>query len=255
MPRWLSLIKMSVPGCITSSFWRRATILPPRNELLQHLTSRVFLRSLQNIIVVLGFLDEFVCAHHKHHPCVRLRVPNNFSCNALSWRPTPHFPTFESQVQVSIFPNDRSPTRVGNDYHGWPIYTDGGTRIVDGEILCWIGCDFPITTWTNLRSVRPRHYHWSSSCVVWCQNSLHQHRWTDRHVWSIVVSWFSWSCHSWWTVTFFMTLYMLLAVVWARTWPEHTSSWRWHVNNLWSVFSTGYGSPCQHVNGHGGKIG
>ena len=43
--------------------------------------------------------------------------------------------------------------------------------------------------------------------------------------------------------SFFLTLYMLLAVVWARTWPEHTSSCRWHVNNLWSVFSTGYGSP------------
>ena len=33
-------------------------------------------------------------------------------------------------------PNDRSITReLGNDYHGWAIETDGGTRVVDGEIL------------------------------------------------------------------------------------------------------------------------
>ena len=36
-------------------FWRHATILP-----------RVFLRSLHYGIVVLGFLDAFVYAHHKH---------------------------------------------------------------------------------------------------------------------------------------------------------------------------------------------
>ena len=33
-------------------------------------------------------------------------------------------------------PDDRSITRErGNDYHGWAIDTDGGTRVVDGEIL------------------------------------------------------------------------------------------------------------------------
>ena len=48
------------------SFWRHATILPPRNHLLHDLISRVFLQSLQCGIVVLGFLDAFVNAHHKH---------------------------------------------------------------------------------------------------------------------------------------------------------------------------------------------
>ena len=41
------------------SFRRRATILPPRNCLQHDLTSRVFLRSLQYDIEVLGFLDAF----------------------------------------------------------------------------------------------------------------------------------------------------------------------------------------------------
>ena len=37
-------------------------------------------------------------------------------------------------------PNDRSSTReLVNDYHGWAIYTDGGTRVVDGEILAGRG--------------------------------------------------------------------------------------------------------------------
>ena len=38
----------------------------------------------------------------------------------------------------------------------------------------------------------------------WCQNTLQQHRWNDCHDWSIFVSWFSRSCHSWWTVTYFL---------------------------------------------------
>ena len=87
----LSLITMSVPGCIpffylsgdmlrychkdfsarldTSLFfffWRHATILPQRNLFLHDLITRVFLRSLQYRIVVLGFLDAFVYARHKH---------------------------------------------------------------------------------------------------------------------------------------------------------------------------------------------
>ena len=48
------------------SFWRRATILPPRNCLLHDLVYHVFLRNLQYGIVVPGFLDSFVYAHHKH---------------------------------------------------------------------------------------------------------------------------------------------------------------------------------------------
>ena len=56
-----SLITMGVPRLynIFLSFWRRATILPPRNCLLQDLIFQVFLRSLQYGIVVLGFLDAF----------------------------------------------------------------------------------------------------------------------------------------------------------------------------------------------------
>ena len=46
------------------SFWRDATMAPPRNCLPHDLTSRVFLRSLQYGILVLGILDAFVCAHH-----------------------------------------------------------------------------------------------------------------------------------------------------------------------------------------------
>ena len=37
-------------------------------------------------------------------------------------------------------PNARSITRErGNDYCGWAIFTDGGTRVVDGETLAWWG--------------------------------------------------------------------------------------------------------------------
>ena len=48
------------------SLWRHASILPQRNRLLHDLITRVFLQSLQYGIVVMGFLDAFVYAHHKH---------------------------------------------------------------------------------------------------------------------------------------------------------------------------------------------
>ena len=41
------------------SFWRHATVLPPRNCLLHDLISRVFLWSLQYGVVVQGFFDAF----------------------------------------------------------------------------------------------------------------------------------------------------------------------------------------------------
>ena len=51
---------------IFTSFWRHATELPQRNHLLHDLITRLFLRSLQCGIVVMGFLDAFVYAHHQH---------------------------------------------------------------------------------------------------------------------------------------------------------------------------------------------
>ena len=54
------------------SLWRHGTILPQRNHLLHDLVTRLFLQSLQYGIVVLGFLDAFVYAHHKHRQGSRI---------------------------------------------------------------------------------------------------------------------------------------------------------------------------------------
>ena len=101
------------------SFWRRATILPPRNCLLHDLTSRVFLRSLQYGI------DAFVYAHHKHRldsasagnfgDCLRGRVrfmtaitlayahAYQTICLAMHFPGVPrHTSTSKTQVQVFI---------------------------------------------------------------------------------------------------------------------------------------------------------
>ena len=51
---------------IFASFWRHGTVLPQRNHFLHDLITRMFLRSLQFGIVVMGFLDAFVNAHHQH---------------------------------------------------------------------------------------------------------------------------------------------------------------------------------------------
>ena len=133
----------------------------PETACLHDLISRVFLRSLQYGIVVLGFLDAFVYAHHKHRldsanarnfgDCLTGRVrfmtaitpayahAHQTVCRAMHFPggPAPHCPTSQAQVQMYPFlPNDRSITReLGNDYHGWAIFSNGGTRVVDGEIF------------------------------------------------------------------------------------------------------------------------
>ena len=146
------------------SFWRRATILPPRNCLLQDLISQVFLRSLQYGIVVLGILDAFVYAHHKYRldsanagnfgDCLTRRVrfmtaitpayahAYQTICLAMHSPGVPRHssPLPKPKSRYPFLPNDRSTTReFGNDYHGWAIYTDGGTRVVDGETLAGWG--------------------------------------------------------------------------------------------------------------------
>ena len=142
------------------SFWRHATMAPQRNCLLHDLISRVFLRSLQYGIVVLGFLDTFVYAHHKH----RLHYANagNFGdcmsgrvrfmtaitlayahayqtiCLGMPFPGVPHY-SFRLPWPTSRYPflpNDRSLSKeLGHDYRGWAIFSDGGTRVVDGETV------------------------------------------------------------------------------------------------------------------------
>ena len=146
------------------SFWRHATILPPRNHLLHDLVSRVFLRSLQYGIVVLGFLDAFVYAHHKHRrfsanagnfgDCVKGRVrfmtaitpayahAYQTICLGMHSPGVPHhsFRLPRPKSRYPFLPNDLSLSKeLGHDYHGWATYTEGGTRVVDGETVAGWG--------------------------------------------------------------------------------------------------------------------
>ena len=49
--------------CKFTSFWGQAAVLP-QNHLPHDLITQVFVRSLQYGIVVMGFIDAFVYAHH-----------------------------------------------------------------------------------------------------------------------------------------------------------------------------------------------
>ena len=59
-----------------ASFWGNATILPQRNHILHDLITLVFLRSLQYGIVVVGFINAIVYAHHLHRRSIE--NPGNF---------------------------------------------------------------------------------------------------------------------------------------------------------------------------------
>ena len=51
---------------LLNSIWEHAAALPRRGHLLHDLITQVYLRSLQHGIVVMGFIDSFVYAHHQH---------------------------------------------------------------------------------------------------------------------------------------------------------------------------------------------
>ena len=75
-----SLITTSALDCTTySSCWGQAAVHPRRGDLLLDLISQVFLRSLQNGIAVMGFIDALVYAHHQYRRNVG--DPGNFGDN------------------------------------------------------------------------------------------------------------------------------------------------------------------------------
>ena len=138
-----------------ASFWGQATVLPWRGHLFHDLITQVFPGSLQYGIVVLGLIDAFVYAHNHHRR--NIENPGNFGglhegrirfmtaiTPAFVTCLTRHMPAVQSQkfrlpsakAKYQNLSNGRTATRErGNDFQGWAIYTDGGTRIADGETL------------------------------------------------------------------------------------------------------------------------
>ena len=146
------------------SFWRHATVVPQRNHFLHDLVTRLFLQSLQYGIVVIGFLDAFVSAHHKHRQgsensgnfggCMKGRIrfmtaitpayAHAYQATCLARHmpavPQHNFRLPKLKARYPYPPNYRSRTCTrGTDFRGWAIYSDGGTRIVDGETLAGWG--------------------------------------------------------------------------------------------------------------------
>ena len=141
-----------------ASVWGQSTVLPRRGHLFHDLITQVFLRSLQYGIVVMGVIDAFVYAHNHHRR--NIDNPVNFgdcmkgrirfmtaitpayanACQLICL--TRHIPVVPSQkfrllaakVRLPYLPNVRTTTRErGNDFQSWAIYTDGRTRLADGE--------------------------------------------------------------------------------------------------------------------------
>ena len=134
-------------------------MLPWRSHLLHDLITQVFLRSLQYGIVVMGFIDAFVYAHHQHRrsienpgnvgDCMKGRIrfmiaitpahahAYQATCLTRHMLAVPHqnFRLPRTKARYPQLPNARSTTRERgnvNDFQGWAIFTDGCTRLVDG---------------------------------------------------------------------------------------------------------------------------
>ena len=175
---------------VFTSIWVQATVLPRSNHLLHDLTTQVFLRSLQYGIVVMGFTDAFVYAHHQH--CRSIENPGKFgdcvkgrirfmtaitSAHAHAHQatcPTRHMPAAprlnfrlpKPKARYPHHPNIRTTSRErSNDFQGWAIFSDGSTRHVNGETLPgW--CYRSISPWKNSCYVWSGHHHRGSSCFL-----------------------------------------------------------------------------------------
>ena len=107
-----------------------------------------------------GLIDTFVYAHHQHRriignpgnfgDCMKGRIrfmtaitpayAHAYQATCLSRHlpavPRRNFRLPKLKARYPYLPNDRPTKRTrGTDFRGWAIYTDGGTRIVDGETL------------------------------------------------------------------------------------------------------------------------
>ena len=146
----LSLITQNVPGCTTSLVLSGDMLQYCHKEVLflRDLITRVFMRSIQYGIVVLGFL---VFAHSGNFgDCMKGRVrfmtaitpafahAYQATCLAMHLPVVPHrsFKLPKPKSRYAYLPNARSITsEKGNDNRGWALHTDGGTRVVDGETV------------------------------------------------------------------------------------------------------------------------
>ena len=217
----------------------------------------MFLRSLQYGIVVLGFLDAFVNAHHKHHldsanagnfgDCLTGRVrfmtaitpayAHAYQTICLAM----HSPGVQRhsfrlpkpKARYPHLPNDRSIAKeLGHDYHGWALYTDGGTRVVEGETLAGWG--------VISRSPRGRIFVMFGPVVTTeahlAYSGARTHSNNTGEVTAMIEAFSFLGPRG--PVTrdeqsrIFLILCMLLVFVWARSRPAHMCSWRSHVNNL-----------------------
>ena len=166
LPHMKPVSRASRPGltvgflCILCDELCTAQRFPRRSHPLQDLITQVFLRSLQYGIVVMGFIDAFVYAHHQHRRSIE--NPGNFgdymkgrirlmtavtpayvhACQVTCL--TRHMPAVprlnfrlpKPKARHPHLSNIRITTRErGNDFQGWGIYTDGSTRLVNGETL------------------------------------------------------------------------------------------------------------------------
>ena len=174
-----------------TSFWGQATVLP-----LRDLITQVFLRSLQNVIVVMGFIDAFVHAHHQHRrsienhvnfgDCMKGRIRFMFAISSACAHvyqvtcltrhilavPRLNFRLPKPRARYPNLPNVRFTTRErGNDFQGWAINTDGSTRVVYGETLARWGV-IARSLHGRIDIVWASYHHRGSHCLLRCQDSL-----------------------------------------------------------------------------------
>ena len=181
------------------------------------------------------FYRRWYSLHDCHHSCPLPRISDDVSSSTHTAVPHQNFRLPKPKARYPSLPSARSLTREkGNDYHGWAIFTDGGTRVVDGETLAGWGViarspheriDImfgPVVTTEAHRAFSGARTHSNDtaemSAMIEALSFLGPHGPVAQDV------------ESCFFFFFLKILNTLLEFVWARSKPAHMCSWHSHVN-------------------------
>ena len=137
--------------------WKNAGVHFREDQLFHDFIAQTLLRILQCGIVVMGVIDASVHAHHYHRhsannpgnfgDCMEGRIrlvtavtptyAHAYQSLCQTGRAVHHqkFRLPASKARNPNLPSSRTTTlEKGNDFQEWAIYTDGGTRVSEGDI-------------------------------------------------------------------------------------------------------------------------
>ena len=245
---------------ITQVFLRSASIWD-RGTWVSSMPSGTPLTTTAEILIILGTLD-CMKGRSRFMRAITRAFAHAYQVTCLTRQmPVVASQKFRLPCAKARYPhlsNARTAARKrGNDFQGWAVYTDGGTRLADGETLAGVGVLSHDPAMEGLHGMfAPSHHGRSSSCIGRCQYSLPTNT-AEMTAMSEALSFlgphgpFARDANS----CVFVDSKHAAGVAWARFRLAHTSSWRSPAKQLLLKVQHRLRITMQYVYGHAGNLG